>query len=428
MSDIIVDKIILTSSFLKGYKELQRDNRIAELNTLDEILLNLEKGTLGKQFKNHSVGKKTGDVHISGDVVLIYRYLTENVVMFVLELSDISDHKNLSASIDKAQKGKHSIKKEIYTNGREMRMSDIAKKESLNERNLTKAERHNRNMNKIFAAKKEQDEKAKEFLKKKGYEEKTIKELEDKDELSKEIVDVFGADKWGEILKDNNESLNEALDEDERRTALAKYLNAPVDTITRGYRDEVFETEDGEEYFVVDEDEARQLAIEDAENFIEEVGITGFTESFQEWIFDNAVKKDWFEYVLDEYNDSYIYDITLEEARDDRYPSRLVEEAVEAGIISEEEGENFDMSSDEKYDLQDKYKTYLNDQVDDPIQWYRDMVGDRDFNETIVENGLTDDYAIAEEEVDVDGIAHFLASYDGEEIELDNGLFAYRIN
>jgi hypothetical protein len=28
----------------------------------------------------------------------------------------------------------------------------------------------------------------------------------------------------------------------------------------------------------------------------------------------------------------------------------------------------------------------------------------------------------------MDGVAHFISSYDGEEIALDNGSYAYRIN
>ena len=34
----------------------------------------------------------------------------------------------------------------------------------------------------------------------------------------------------------------------------------------------------------------------------------------------------------------------------------------------------------------------------------------------------------AENAIRTDGVAHFLASYDGEEIELDNGNVMYRVN
>lgn len=61
----------------------------------------------------------------------------------------------------------------------------------LSERNLTKAERHNRDMERIFANKKKFDDNYANFLKNKGYSDEQIKKLRDTDDLSGEIARKF---------------------------------------------------------------------------------------------------------------------------------------------------------------------------------------------------------------------------------------------
>lgn len=79
-------------------------------------------------------------------------------------------------------------------------------KKKVTERNLTRSERHNRNMDRIFNTKKEQDKKFADFLRKNGYSEDEIKSLEDADKLNAEIYDKFGGSKAiGDILKESSE-------------------------------------------------------------------------------------------------------------------------------------------------------------------------------------------------------------------------------
>lgn len=79
-------------------------------------------------------------------------------------------------------------------------------KKKVSERNLTRSERHNRNMDRIFNTKKEQDKKFADFLRKNGYSEDEIKSLEDADKLNAEIYDKFGGSKAiGDILKESSE-------------------------------------------------------------------------------------------------------------------------------------------------------------------------------------------------------------------------------
>ena len=64
-------------------------------------------------------------------------------------------------------------------------------RKSCNERNLTRSERHNRNMEKIFSTKKAYDKKFADFLRKNGYSEEQVDELQKQDKLSAEIAKKF---------------------------------------------------------------------------------------------------------------------------------------------------------------------------------------------------------------------------------------------
>lgn len=234
----------------------------------------------------------------------------------------------------------------------------------------------------------------------------------------------------------NKKHLKEEFKASDKKASLAKYLGVPEETIkeTR-YDSNSFETEDGEEYLVLDEDEAHKYAKEDIEGVYDDLGMESFTKTFQEWILNNAVEKYWFEDALEESERSYIDNIEYED--DDTYGNRLVQEMVDAGILSDDDFEkdadgNVDYASlKDSTDMDSKkedFLEYLVEQAGDPIQWYRGAFGDKDFSETVKENGLIDLDAVEDEAISLDGVAHFIATYDGEEIDLGDGLFAYRTN
>lgn len=93
-------------------------------------------------------------------------------------------------------------------------------KEKFIERNLTRAEKINRDFDKIWSNKKSFDKKYADFLKKNGYTDEQIDELSDKDDLSGEIARKFTPDGkqpsyiLGKILDNKNESLKESTSED----------------------------------------------------------------------------------------------------------------------------------------------------------------------------------------------------------------------
>ena len=218
--------------------------------------------------------------------------------------------------------------------------------------------------------------------------------------------------------------------------ALAAYLGLDESTIKEGYDDDIFETEDGEEYLVLDEYDANERAREAVINAISELGITSFTESFQEWVYSNALDEEWFEDAMRESYEAYVEDIESE--IDSDYDNRLIQEMYDEGIIDDED---FDTDEDGEIDYtifigdledaKERYVSHLCDQWDDPVEWYKDNFGDESLNDVVEQHNLLDEDAIADEAIEWDGRGHFLADYDGDELDLEgeeDTYFAYRIS
>ena len=209
-----------------------------------------------------------------------------------------------------------------------------------------------------------------------------------------------------------------------------------IETITTSsYDDKTFETEDGEEYLVLDSDEAREAAIEAVKNDLDDMGIESFTDDFKDWAYRNAIETDWFDDALRESEEFYADDIESED--DNEYGNRLIHEMYDEGILEDddfekdEDGEIDYTRVKETVDIDSKKEDFVDKLVEnmgDAVEWYRSEFGEDELARTVRDNNLIDADAVAEEAIDWDGVEHFLASYDGEEIELDDGWYAYRTN
>lgn len=223
---------------------------------------------------------------------------------------------------------------------------------------------------------------------------------------------------------------------EEKIAALAKFKGVSPDQITftgsdPDYPDKWDEFEvDGETYTVMDEYEADEALKEDVEGFIDDVGITGFTPNFLEWIKSNALDSDWFEDACRESDEFYAQDIADESG--DTYASRLIDECVDAGIITPDDiDENGEYTGN--LNLEEEYAEYLTNRTDsyyagDFVQWYIDDFGDRELDELIAHGSVSYDLdAIVDEIKSLDGYGNNLARYDGFENEED-GLYIFRQN
>ena len=219
--------------------------------------------------------------------------------------------------------------------------------------------------------------------------------------------------------------------------ALAAYLGVDESTISEGYDDDILETEDGEEYLVLDEHDATEKAREEVILSLEDLGITSFTDDFQEWVYNNAIDEEWFEDAMKESYEAYVNDI--EDESDSTYDNRLIQEMYDAGIIddddfdTDEDGEiDYTIFQGDLEDAKERYVNHLCDGWDDPVEWYKFNFGDDSLNEVVSQHSLIDEDAVADEAIEWDGRGHFLAQYDGDEIDLgdefDDQYYAYRIS
>ena len=229
------------------------------------------------------------------------------------------------------------------------------------------------------------------------------------------------------INENTNKIMNESIDSNQRINALAAGLDVDADTIKQSdYGDNCFDV-DGDEYLVLTEDEAYEYAKDDIKAVWDDLGIESFTESFRDWIMDNAVDSEWFEDWIHEDMEAYVDDIASEDS--DEFKNRLIEEMYDAKILTDADFENGRLNSNVDFDAKrEEFIDHLVGNAGDPVEYFRLNFGDDEFSKIVTENNLVDIDTVAEQCIDVDGVAHFIARYDGNEIELGDGLYAYRVD
>lgn len=218
----------------------------------------------------------------------------------------------------------------------------------------------------------------------------------------------------------------------EKIEALAELLGVDESEITQGYDDSVYEVSDGREYLVLTEDEADDAFYDSEMSLIDDIGIEGFTPSFQNRILTEFADTDWFEDAYREMYESYSYDIEYES--DDVYGNRLVRECYEAGLIDDDDF-GVDENGDVNYadclldtdDLATRLTDYLVDTVDDFVEQYKFEFGEEQLSEVVKRYNLVDWDAVIEETKELDGRGSMLAGYDGIEIDYDD-YYIYRTN
>lgn len=183
-------------------------------------------------------------------------------------------------------------------------------------------------------------------------------------------------------------------------------------------------------FYVMTEEESREAVYDNVEGVFDDLGLESFTPSFQETILSDYLKDGWFEDVCKEYYESYASDIQEETGRDFEYGNRLNDECVEHKLIDPEDIVDGEYEGEE--DLVELLSNYLYEDVlehySSYAEWYRFDFGTESLNHAISEGYVDLDMdGIVDECIEVDGYGHFIASYDGETIELKN-FYAYKID
>lgn len=182
-----------------------------------------------------------------------------------------------------------------------------------------------------------------------------------------------------------------------------------VDDITSIEFDCNYVTTDMGEYIVFNSyEDAEAQAVESCINIIEDCGLNDkliFEAELQGWIDTNYFKEYWEELHYDmAYNEDIQYIIDADEV-----------ELYESGELLED-------------DIRENYYNSLQDSIQNNwIDEFKCQFGEDLFNDIVIKENLIDIEELAKWCVDMDGVGHYLASYDGDEIEC-NGYYIYRTN
>ena len=236
-----------------------------------------------------------------------------------------------------------------------------------------------------------------------------------------ELDDLYNSDE--EEKKDmNKRQIEKRGNEEDEKLALAEFKSVDVSEIEDGYRDHMYEV-DGEEYWVSDYDTAYDEAVRQCKELFDDMGLELVNEDIQEYFLEKYVDESFFEQVADEESDYYISEMSDEELLEYAHDHKI------AKNIDDVEDENFDRS-----DIADACKSEYRDEILERgmADYFEDIYGRNWIKE--MKDTLKDylDYdGMAEYCVDTDGIAHSMATYDGDEnIEKVNGVeyYIYRMN
>lgn len=172
---------------------------------------------------------------------------------------------------------------------------------------------------------------------------------------------------------------------------------------------------DGGEYMIFDTyEEAEQVAIDRLKDDIEyepELFTPGFLENhIDREKLTRDLSSDKENMLYDDYN--YMSDEELKE---------------EAGI---ESVDDFDEIGEVEFDKDAVVEQLVEQRMQefDGVEWLEEMYGSNWYSEFKNIKYYIDEESAAQEAVNVDGVAHFLSTYDGNQVELDNGGVMFRTN
>lgn len=107
-----VNRVAYTGQFKKNVKKLKKEHKQKIIDELKNTIQKLINGEISSQKSNHPLKNANGlkDIHITGNVLLLYKYSDEGILTITLILHNIGNHDQLN------QQTNHKIKTVSNTN------------------------------------------------------------------------------------------------------------------------------------------------------------------------------------------------------------------------------------------------------------------------------------------------------------------------
>lgn len=249
-----------------------------------------------------------------------------------------------------------------------------------------------------------------------------VQEIDKNASSVEDAIDKFFAQfKSEDIQADDEVQIDDSTEG--RKNALAKYLEVDPSELEE-IDDNTFAYDDGE-YKVLTDSEADDAFDEDVRNLWDEGGLEYVGGWLKDWILENALNDDEFESFVREDKEGYVYDMGEED---------LIDECISDEIVNEEDVRDEDGEIREDVDFDDLREKLINFMVEDTMEneTFGEYLKDMGMDEEYIKQYIDEEKVIEAIKDDIDtngsGRGQNLAYYDGEEIELDGGLYAYRVN
>lgn len=219
-----------------------------------------------------------------------------------------------------------------------------------------------------------------------------------------------------------------------QRAKVEKFVDSKITKIfEEGFDSKIYEFEDGQEWLIFEsfEDAEREARLRVKDDIESEPEI--FNQDFlQQYVMISETDKNL---IAREDADSQTEDRDLDELKDEAERFDIEFEDPEDKLDEDDpdydeklEEANSVLESKLREEVSDKIAEDILPQLDDPIQFFVEDQGMYSREDLLKASFIQiDEDKASEAAVDEDGVAHFLSTYDGEEVELD-GLFMYRRN
>ena len=238
-------------------------------------------------------------------------------------------------------------------------------------------------------------------------------------------IDNFFANFKLEDIQASSQSEKSDTSSEARLLALAKYLEVEPEEV-----EEIGENEfsvNGDTYRVLTDEEADYEFDERVRSLWDELGLDEIGDNFRDYVLENCVDTDQLEDLVREDISDYVYNMGDEEVAD---------ECIDEGIVESEEV--YDEESDEwspelrdDVDFDDLREQLIDEkfnQVDDYVEYFKDLGYDAEFFKDYIDEEAVIDALKDDIDVNGGGRGQELSWVNGEEIELDNGFYAYQVD